>query len=82
MAQAFIFSLISFVTVFLPLVSSQSGSASFPAFVPLALRTPYLNCWTNTAGQVKNWPSFWSGQVRTAPRLVIARLTDLFHTSF
>ena len=50
-----------------PCVSSVHGSQTFwPAAIPYAVRSPYLNTWQNpfTAhGSTDNWPFFWNNGV-------------------
>lgn len=47
---------------------SVYGAQTFwPAAIPLAVRTPYLNAWMYTqpsyAASTNNWPSFWNTNV-------------------
>ncbi|TCD69631.1 hypothetical protein EIP91_006856 [Steccherinum ochraceum] len=34
---------------------------SIPAFVPLAVRSPYFNCWVNASSPMLTTPTFWNG---------------------
>ncbi|THH15083.1 hypothetical protein EUX98_g9520 [Antrodiella citrinella] len=50
-----------FLSYFPAHVGSQT---SFPSQIaPLAIRSPYFNCWNNVApGKAHNWPGFWNQQ--------------------
>lgn len=55
----------AFLLSFLGFVQSQSSSvnqSAWPQVVPVAVRSPYLNCWlfTQTAGTpYAQWAQFW-----------------------
>ena len=50
-----------------PCVSPVHGSQTFwPAAIPYAVRSPYLNTWQNpftASGSTDNWPFFWNNGV-------------------
>ena len=58
---------LSFLFLYSSLLLSTYGAQTFwPAAVPFAVRTPYLNTWQNafTAHtSTNNWPFFWNNGV-------------------
>ncbi|TCD65510.1 hypothetical protein EIP91_002558 [Steccherinum ochraceum] len=48
------------ILVVAPLAHSQSISPVSPAYIPLVLRSPYLNAWTQGGELTRSWPTFWN----------------------
>ncbi|TFY56071.1 hypothetical protein EVJ58_g7853 [Rhodofomes roseus] len=58
--------LLVFALLLVPFIARVHGVQTFwPAAIPYAVRTPYLNTWIGTAGSdsSKDWPVFWDGAV-------------------
>ncbi|TCD59771.1 hypothetical protein EIP91_011516 [Steccherinum ochraceum] len=57
MAQVFLPLSLLFFAYFTINVASQG----LPAYIPLAIRSPYFNTWVKTSDPMHSWPSFWNG---------------------
>ena len=51
------------------LLQVHAAQSFWPAAVPLAVRSPYLNSWADTqngSDTSNSWPAFWDGNVSLA----------------